>query len=51
VRAGGPRPAAGHDTGPAIRFPDNGQFHPLKYLAALAALIRTKGGVIHTDTR
>lgn len=37
-------------TGPAIRFPDNGQFHPLKYLSALAAAIRQKGGVIHTDT-
>lgn len=38
-------------TGPAIRYPGNGQFHPLKYLAALARAIRQKGGVIHTDTQ
>ena len=44
-----PLPAG--DTGPALRFPDNGQFHPLKYLGALAGLVRAKGGVIHTDTQ
>ncbi|VTS00298.1 oxidoreductase : FAD dependent oxidoreductase OS=Desulfomicrobium baculatum (strain DSM 4028 / VKM B-1378) GN=Dbac_1184 PE=4 SV=1: DAO: Rieske [Gemmata massiliana] len=38
-------------TGPALRFPDNGQFHPLKYLSDIAGLIRKKGGVIHTDTQ
>lgn len=38
-------------TGPAMRFPDSAQFHPLKYLSDLAAVIRMKGGVIHTDTR
>ena len=37
-------------SGPAIRFPDNAQVHPLKYLAALAEAVRRKGGVIHTDT-
>lgn len=37
--------------GPALRFPDNGQFHPLKYLGDIAGLIRKKGGVIHTDTQ
>jgi glycine/D-amino acid oxidase-like deaminating enzyme/nitrite reductase/ring-hydroxylating ferredoxin subunit len=38
-------------SGPALRFPDNGQFHPLKYLTDLAGLIRKRGGVIHTETR
>ncbi|WP_246523672.1 FAD-dependent oxidoreductase [Gemmata palustris] len=38
-------------TGPALRFPDNGQFHPLKYLSEIAALIRKNGGAIHTDTQ
>ena len=37
--------------GYALRFPDNAQFHPLKYLSDLAAVIRMKGGVIHTETR
>jgi glycine/D-amino acid oxidase-like deaminating enzyme/nitrite reductase/ring-hydroxylating ferredoxin subunit len=36
--------------GPALRFPAHGQFHPIKYLAELAGLIREHGGVIHTDT-
>jgi glycine/D-amino acid oxidase-like deaminating enzyme/nitrite reductase/ring-hydroxylating ferredoxin subunit len=33
-----------------LRFPDHGQFHPIKYLAAVAAAIRTNGGEIHTKT-
>ncbi len=44
-------PFPAHANGPAMRFPDNAQFHPLKYLADLAGLIRKKGGVIHTETR
>ena len=44
-----PLPAGG--TSPALRFLNNGQFHPLKYLTDIAGLIRQKGGVIHTDTR
>ncbi|MDB5311054.1 MAG: puuB [Gemmataceae bacterium] len=36
--------------GPALRFPDQGQFHPLKYLTEIAGRIRKLGGVIHTDT-
>src|SRR5262249_48828790 len=35
---------------PALRFPAHGQFHPIKYLAEVASLIRRLGGVIHTDT-
>lgn len=39
-----------YDTGPALRFPRQAQFHPLKYLAGLAAAIKKKGGRIHTET-
>jgi glycine/D-amino acid oxidase-like deaminating enzyme/nitrite reductase/ring-hydroxylating ferredoxin subunit len=35
---------------PALKFPDHAQFHPLKYLTALAGRLRELGGVIHTDT-
>ena len=34
------------DTGPCLRFPRQGQFHPLKYLAGLAEAIRRMGGRI-----
>jgi len=34
------------DTGPCLRFPRQGQFHPLKYLAGLADAIRRNGGRI-----
>ncbi|MBN9122763.1 MAG: FAD-dependent oxidoreductase [Planctomycetes bacterium] len=44
-------PFPANASGPALRFPDNGQFHPLKYLSDLAAVIRMRGGVIHTETR
>ena len=39
------------DTGPALRFRAQGQFHPLKYLAGLARAIVAHGGHIHTGTR
>ncbi len=39
-----------YDTGPALLFPNQGQFHPLKYLAALADLIEQKGGRIYCGT-
>jgi glycine/D-amino acid oxidase-like deaminating enzyme/nitrite reductase/ring-hydroxylating ferredoxin subunit len=38
------------DTGPALRFPHQGQFHPLKYLRALAAAIQRNGGAIFIKT-
>jgi nitrite reductase/ring-hydroxylating ferredoxin subunit len=44
-------PFPANATGPALRCPDNAQFHPLKYLTALAGLIRKHGGVIHTNTQ
>jgi glycine/D-amino acid oxidase-like deaminating enzyme/nitrite reductase/ring-hydroxylating ferredoxin subunit len=38
------------DTGRCLRFPRQGQFHPLKYLTGLAQAIRRKGGQIFTGT-
>jgi len=39
-----------YDTGAALRFPNQAQFHPLKYLAGLAQAIKEKGGRIYTGT-
>ena len=39
-----------YDTGPALRFPNQAQFHPLKYLAGLAQAIKQQGGHIYTGT-
>jgi glycine/D-amino acid oxidase-like deaminating enzyme/nitrite reductase/ring-hydroxylating ferredoxin subunit len=38
------------DTGPALRIPDQAQFHPLQYLAGLAQAIRRGGGRIFTHS-
>jgi glycine/D-amino acid oxidase-like deaminating enzyme/nitrite reductase/ring-hydroxylating ferredoxin subunit len=43
-------PLADYDTGPALRFPRQAQFHPLKYLAGLARAIKRDGGRIYTGT-
>jgi glycine/D-amino acid oxidase-like deaminating enzyme/nitrite reductase/ring-hydroxylating ferredoxin subunit len=43
-------PLADYDTGPALRFPRQAQFHPLKYLAGLARAIERDGGRIYTNT-
>ena len=43
-------PLPGCDTGPCLRFPEQGQFHPLKYLAGLAKAIQHGGGRIYTKT-
>jgi glycine/D-amino acid oxidase-like deaminating enzyme/nitrite reductase/ring-hydroxylating ferredoxin subunit len=43
-------PISSFDTGRCIRFPRQGQFHPLKYLAALADAIERNGGKIYTNT-
>jgi glycine/D-amino acid oxidase-like deaminating enzyme/nitrite reductase/ring-hydroxylating ferredoxin subunit len=43
-------PVASFDTGPCLRFADQGQFHPLKYLAGLARAIERDGGRIHGGT-
>ncbi|MBK0404698.1 FAD-dependent oxidoreductase [Adhaeribacter sp. BT258] len=37
--------------GPVLCFPDQGQFHPMKYLAALAQIILDNGGHIFTDSQ
>jgi glycine/D-amino acid oxidase-like deaminating enzyme len=45
---------APHDylnTGPCLRFPRQGQFHPLKYMSALARAIERRGGRIFERTR
>ncbi len=43
-------PLASFNTGRALRFPRQGQIHPLKYLAALATEIVRAGGRIHAGT-
>ncbi len=43
-------PISTFDTGPALRFPRQAQFHPLKYLAALAQAMVRDGGRIYTQT-
>lgn len=37
-------------TGRCLRFPRQGQFHPLKYLAGLARALQRRGGQIFTGT-
>ncbi|MBA2242694.1 MAG: FAD-binding oxidoreductase, partial [Chthoniobacterales bacterium] len=44
-------PIEAFDTGPAIRFPNQAQFHPLHYLRGLARAIERGGGRIYTGTR
>ena len=39
-----------YDTGPALRFPNQAQFHPLKYLAGLALAIERLGGRIYCSS-
>ena len=43
-------PLPSFDSGPCLRFPRQAQFHPLKYLAALAQAIERSGGRIFTGT-
>lgn len=43
-------PIEEYDTGKALRFPRQAQFHPLKYLSGLAAAIKREGGRIYTHT-
>jgi glycine/D-amino acid oxidase-like deaminating enzyme/nitrite reductase/ring-hydroxylating ferredoxin subunit len=39
-----------YHTGPAICYPRQARFHPLKYLSAVAAAIKDKGSQIFTNT-
>jgi glycine/D-amino acid oxidase-like deaminating enzyme/nitrite reductase/ring-hydroxylating ferredoxin subunit len=43
-------PVASFDTGAALRFPRQAQFHILKYLRGLAEAVRAGGGEIYTRT-
>jgi glycine/D-amino acid oxidase-like deaminating enzyme/nitrite reductase/ring-hydroxylating ferredoxin subunit len=43
-------PLPSFDTGPCLRFPNQAQLHPLKYLSGLARAIVRGGGRIHTGS-
>jgi glycine/D-amino acid oxidase-like deaminating enzyme len=43
-------PMPGLDTGRALRFPNQGRFHPTRYLAGLARAIEARGGRLFADT-
>ena len=43
-------PGLSFDSGACLRFPDQAQFHALKYLAGLARAFVRAGGRIHCDT-
>lgn len=38
-------------TGPCVKYSNQAQFHPLKYLSGLAEAFVRNGGIIHCDTR
>jgi glycine/D-amino acid oxidase-like deaminating enzyme/nitrite reductase/ring-hydroxylating ferredoxin subunit len=44
-------PIPSFDTGRCLKYPRQGQFHPLKYLRALSNLITQRGGLIFHNTR
>ncbi|MFZ3288884.1 MAG: FAD-dependent oxidoreductase [Telluria sp.] len=44
-------PGMQFDSGPCLCFANQGQFHPLKYLAGLARAVERLGGRIHCGTR
>ena len=44
-------PVDSFDTGPCLRFPQQAQFHPLKYLSGLAQIIQRHGGRIFSKTQ
>jgi glycine/D-amino acid oxidase-like deaminating enzyme/nitrite reductase/ring-hydroxylating ferredoxin subunit len=43
-------PVSDFDTGPAVKFSRQAQFHPLRYLASIARSIESRGGRIFTGT-
>jgi glycine/D-amino acid oxidase-like deaminating enzyme len=43
-------PFAGQEKTPSLHYPDQATFHPLKYLAGLAAAIRKAGGRFYAET-
>jgi glycine/D-amino acid oxidase-like deaminating enzyme/nitrite reductase/ring-hydroxylating ferredoxin subunit len=44
-------PIDAFDTGSCLVFPNQGRFHPLRYLAGIAAATERAGGAIYTQTR
>ncbi len=44
-------PVEGFRSGPCLRFPRQGQFHPLKYLAGLTRALHRTGSRLYTETR
>lgn len=44
-------PVNGFDSGPCLHFPNQGQFHPLKYINGLLDAITTRGGRIYGGVR
>ncbi|MBS2035928.1 FAD-binding oxidoreductase [bacterium] len=47
----GRAPLTGLDSGPCLRFRDQGQFHPLRYLAGLTRAFLRLGGKVYTGTQ
>ena len=43
-------PLRGFDSGPCLLFPEQAQFHPLKYLDAVSKAIEKRGGLIFNNT-
>jgi glycine/D-amino acid oxidase-like deaminating enzyme/nitrite reductase/ring-hydroxylating ferredoxin subunit len=43
-------PVTGFKSGPCLRFSEQAQFHPLKYLNGLATAIQRRGGHIYSET-
>jgi glycine/D-amino acid oxidase-like deaminating enzyme/nitrite reductase/ring-hydroxylating ferredoxin subunit len=43
-------PFKGKEATPSLRYPNQATFHPLKYLAGLAASIKEKGGRFYAET-
>ena len=43
-------PLTHFDSGPCLRFPQQAQFHPLKYLDAISQAIEKRGGLIFNNT-
>lgn len=50
VEWGDRAPMPGLDSGRALRFPGQGRFHPLHYLAGLARAIEARGGRLFANT-
>jgi glycine/D-amino acid oxidase-like deaminating enzyme/nitrite reductase/ring-hydroxylating ferredoxin subunit len=44
-------PVDGFTSGPCLRYPEQGQFHPLRYLNGLADAFLRRGGRLYTNTK